>query len=208
MKISSVLNKPIHITPKFPKENEQLCPKCDGTGWLYIENDNGEKYINKCRDCYDGIITLCEKCGKPKRGICMDRECRAKHEVEEELNRFNKSIKYTLDNCPKESCEMYYSELYDYNEGYDSFLDWIDDYEKENDTKVKYVWGTQRIPFTLDCDSMIEYVLEESYEDAYTHIIKEERAKLEIACDEFVKAHNGILDTYSVDYDVCILLEE
>lgn len=208
MKVSSVLNKPIHITQKVPKENEQLCHKCDGTGWLYIENDNGEKYISKCSDCYDGILTLCDRCGKPKRGMCMDSECRVKREAEAELNRFNKAKKYTCKNCPKESCEMYYSELYDYNEGYDYTLDWIDDYEKDNDTKVKYVWGTKRIPFTLDCDSMIEYALEESYEDTIDRINDEERAKLEVACDEFVKAHDGSLDTYNVDYDICILLEE
>lgn len=208
MKISSVLNKPIHITPKIPKENEQLCNKCDGTGWLYIENDNGEKYIEKCRECYDGIITLCEACGKTRHGICIDSSCRAKRESEEELNRFNNAKKYTLENCPKEYCEFYYSDLYDYGEGYDSNLDWIDDYESENGEKVKYVWGTSKITFSLDCDCMISNALEETYEDACDRVIEEERVKLEKACNEFVKAHNGILDSYCVNYNVCILLED
>ena len=43
--------------------------------------------------------------------------------------------------------------------------------------------------------------IEDSYEDAYEHVNEKELEKLQIAYNEFVKAHHGFLDTYDIDYE-------
>lgn len=192
----------IEFPVRTPKENEVVCDMCHGTGWLI----NKEKaYFTQCNNCNHGVLNVCKECGDiSKNTMCWKLACRKKREYENEIIRKEKAKKYTLENCPKESCEMFYSECYDYDEGYDSNLDWIDSLDEED--KPSYVWGTSRVKFSLDAYDIISNAIEDSFEDAFDRVDELALNKLQIACDEFVKAHDGRLDVYYVDYDVCIEL--
>lgn len=202
------------ILPKTPKENERLCDVCGGTGWL-LDKENG--FIEQCR-FHNGLIRICEHCGEDIRygSMCNNIACqrlrkkeRKIEELKYEQNRVNNAKHYTLDNCPQEYKEFFYNETYGYGNGYFYDIRDLEDYCKDYDIEMpKYVWGTSKQEITLDAYDFVSQALEESYEDAFDHVNEEELDKLQMACDEFIKAHNGSLDTYYVNYDVCIDLEE
>jgi hypothetical protein len=212
------ITKPITMMPHNPKDNnETICPVCGGIGWL----NEDDKWIVKCEHCNNGIVPKCVYCGQPMKlekysWTCINPNCDCEkinakiyedQKIEEEKNRYNKAIHYTINNVPKESSEMFYSDEYSYNEGFFDDIDELIDCCKDNDAEIpNYIWCTKRILFQLDATDFIDNALEDSYEDAYEHVDKKELDKLQIACDEFVKAHHGFLDTYDIDYSKCVEL--
>ncbi len=200
--MKKLIGKKFEFRPRTPKENEMLCPTCDGIGWLESE----EGYLQKCRDCYDGIIELCSRCGKPKRGMCMDEECRAKRESEQEKSRYDKAKKYTLKTAPSESIIMYYSDVYGNNEGYFSEIEYLVDYCNDEGIKVpEYVWGTYETQISLDAHDIIEDACEELWEGAYDSIGSKDITELEDFLNNWCEKQTGTR-TYTADYNCCILI--
>ena len=201
--MNKLTGKKFEFLPKIPKENEMLCPTCDGIGWLESE----EGYIQRCRDCCDGIIDLCPNCGKPMHGMCMNEECRAKHEAEQEKLRYDKAQKYTDETAPSESKIMFYSDVYEYNEGYFSEIRNLVDYCHDEGIKVPdYVWGTHETQISLDAHDIIEDACEELWEGAYDSIGSKDIAELEVFLDNWCANQTGTR-TYTVDYSCCILIK-
>ena len=199
-----IIKKPVTLQPKTPKENEELCSHCNGIGWL-----QGEGYIEQCRDCYGrGVINLCPDCHKPIRGMCMESECSSKREQIAEENRFNKATKYTLDTVPKEHSEMFFSEVYGYNNGYFEDIDDLIDYcYCDNIEPPKYVWGTDKSMIRLDAYDIVSSACEELHEDAYSNISDVDIEEMQDFLDEWCKGQTGTT-TYDVNYKYCILIEE
>ena len=152
--LEKINGKKIELMPKIPKENEKLCDTCDGIGWLY---DKEKGFIEKCRDCYVGVIHLCHICHKPVRGMCMNKDCRAIRDAESEEKALSKAIKAEYKDVPLEHKEMLYSESYGYNEGYFSDIDELIEYCEGNDIEVpKHVWSTAKTELSIDAENIIE----------------------------------------------------
>lgn len=130
--MNKLTGKKIELLPKIPKENEMLCPSCDGIGWL--ENENGN--LIRCQDCYNGIITLCSDCGSPVRGICANEKCVKQREIDCEKSRYNKAQKYTLKTVPIENTYMFYSNIYGENDGFFSELEDLIEYCNDNNIQI------------------------------------------------------------------------
>jgi hypothetical protein len=203
--ISKIGDRKISITPKNLKENEKHCDKCDGTGWLYVEKEN-EKYIERCPVCDNGIIHICPDCGNEtgKSTWCNNESCRRKRDEESESRLYEKAVKYTLENVPKEYCEYFFTDTYGYDNGYFTDIDSLEDYCKDNDIDIpKFIWGTSSKSLSIDADNIVSNELEEWYEDAFDRVDGNELAKLQIALDDFCK-NCGVGDCYEVNYKVCI----
>ncbi len=200
--MNKLTGKKFEFRPKVPKENEMLCPTCDGIGWL----ESGEGYLQKCSKCCDGIIDLCPNCGKPKHGICMNEECRAKVETEREKSRYDKAQKYTLETASSKSTIMYYSDIYGSNEGYFSEIEDLVDYCNDEGIKVPdYVWGTYETQISVDAYDIIENACQDLWEGAYDSIGSKDIAELEDFLDNWCANQTGT-KTYTVDYRCCILI--
>lgn len=198
-----LIGEKIEILPKTPKENQKLCDRCGGTGWLY---DRERGFLEPCRDCYNGVIDLCPRCHNPKRGICINRECRDFFDKQSEQKRYDKAIKVSFDDAPKECKEMLYSECYGYNEGYFTDVEEFIDYCQDNEIEIpKYVWGTEKIKPFVSADSIVEDACENLHEDAYSNICGID--ELQEFLEKWWGKQSGI-DTFLVNYEYAILLNE
>lgn len=210
MSISKIGDRKISFSPKVPKENEKLCDECGGIGWLYVEQADSSKYIEKCHNCDDGIVHICPECGNEtgRSSWCNNEMCRTDREYKAEQNRYDKATKYTLKNCPEDSCKMFFSDDYGYDNGYFTDLDSLEDYCNDNDIPVpKYIWGTTEKSLSMDAESIVVNALEEWYEDAFDRVDDTELRELQVALDKFCD-NCGVGRCYEVDYKTCILIGE
>lgn len=203
--LESILGKKIELLPKVPKENEKLCEICDGVGWL---QDTQQGYIEKCRNCYDGIIMLCHYCGKPTMGLCNSPECRTEIEQEIEDMKYERAIKCSYAECPDCRKIMMYSDSYGYNEGYFVGFDELIDYCESEDIPVPdYCWSTTQIDMSMDAESLIENACQNLYDGAEDHISDEDRKELQDFLDRWCEKQSNT-STYSVDYKYAIKIEK
>lgn len=188
------ITKPITLQSHIPTDkNECECPICGGIGWL----NNNDKYIEKCPYCINGIVKKCEYCGQPMIFNSYNKE----------TERYNRATHYNINSPEINNMDWFYSDLYGDN-GYFSEIGDIIDYCNDRNEKIpKYIWCTKIIPFSIDATDIIDRCLEKSYEDAMDNINDKELNKLQTACNNFVEAHHGRLDTYEVDYTKCIDLK-
>lgn len=210
MGVSKIGDRKISFSPKVPKENEKLCDKCGGIGWLYVEKEDGSKYIEKCTVCDNGIIHICPECGNEtgRSFICNNRSCRDKREAKNEQRRYEKATKYTFGSCPKDSCKMFFSDTYGYDNGYFDDLDSLEDYCNDNDIPVpEYIWGTTEKSLSMDAYDIVSNKLEDWYEDAIDRIDDKCLQELQKAFDKFCD-ECGVGNCYDVDYRTCILIGE
>jgi len=168
--------------------------KCSECGMYFLRKTDADK-------CCSNSTKLCEDCGceipKNHYYVVCD-ECRTKRESKKELERYNKSTKYTFENVPKESIGHMFNELYPFNDGYMYDTDDVEEYG------ITYVYGTKRVSPSYDVSDMIESMLEDSFEDANEQADSIERDKLQLAIDTFINNHHGSLDHFEVDYSVVI----
>lgn len=210
MGVSKIGDRKISFSPKVPKENEKLCDKCGGIGWLYVEKEDGSKYIEKCTVCDNGIIHICPECGNEtgRSFICNNRSCWDKREAENERKRYEKAKKYTFESCPEDSCKMFFLDLYEYDNGYFDDLDNLKDYCNDNDIPVpEYIWGTTEKSLSMDAYDIVSNKLEDWYEDAFDRIDDKWLQELQKALDKFCD-ECGVGNCYDVDYRTCILIDE
>lgn len=202
--MNGLINKTVTLKPRIPSENEALCQHCEGVGWI-----SGDGFIERCNHCYgSGTIQLCPECHKPMCGVCMEMDCRKKREQVAEESRFNKSVKYTLDTIPKEHSEMYFSEVYGYDDGYFGDIDDLLDYcQSENIKPPAYVWGTDKTMLSLDAMDVVSDACEELHEGAFDSISSEDIKEVQDFFDKWCKRQAGTA-TYSVNYSYCILIDD
>jgi len=175
----------IQMLPKKVGENQESCPTCGGTGWLF---DNKEGYIQQCSTCYmAGVINLCEICGKPKRGICTNRSCQEERDRINELIKLSKAIRCNYDDVPEDQKEMLYSPSYGYNEGYFTETEELIEYCEEEEIEIpEYVWSTSRIDLSMDAYTILENACNDLHEEALGSVdnIDELQKYLDAWCDK------------------------
>lgn len=200
--LEKLIGQKIELLPKVPKDNEKLCNICGGTGWLY---EKGRGFIEKCHNCYNGVLQLCEICHEPVRGMCMNEDCRNHWEAERENRLLSKAIITSYDDVPNEYKEMMYSDSYPYNEGCFTDIEELIEYCNDEDIPLpEYVWSTQKIPLSIDASSIIESACEELHEDAYENITDED--ELQELLDNWCDKQSGV-DSYSVNYKYAIRID-
>lgn len=185
--------------PNTPKENQKLCEMCDGIGWL--RNDK-KGMIEKCPECFNGIIHVCPICQSKMNGLCMSESCQDLREFHKEQKRLEKAIIGDFSEVPPESMEMLYSERYGYQEGFFSEMDELLEYCEENDVDVpEYVWSTTKRGISISADDILEQACEELHEDARDRLVGED--ELQKFLDEWCKKQAGA-ESYEVDYKYAI----
>lgn len=173
--------------------------KCGNCGLVYSAREWAEQCCKPEK---------CEKCGKEipyKTMWSLCDACRKEKEIEDEQQRFYKAQKYTLANCPKEKCQMMYSDVYTYNEGFFSDIEELKGFCSWKGIKLPdYVYCTREQKFSIDVDAMLENSCEELHEDAYENLdgVEELRSYIEDWC----KKQSGATTFYR-DQNAVILLE-
>ena len=138
----------------------------------------------------------------------MCDKCRIEKEKEQELERFSKAQHYSIKECPPERCEMMYSDSYDYNEGYFSEIEELEEYCEDNDIKMPdYVWCTSSHQLNIDIDSMVENECEDLHEDAYEWIAQKDIEELRTFVNGWCEKQTGTR-TFYVDYSAVIVLDK
>lgn len=202
--LEKVIGMKIELKTKTPKQGEEICNVCGGTGWMY-NKEYGT--IIKCKDCYDGVITVCEKCGKPTRGSCNSYNCVIDRAKKREEERLSKAIKANYEDVPAEHKEMMYHELFPNNYGYFSdFEEFVEYCEGEGIELPAYVWSTEKTKLTIDADSIVSNACDELHEDAYDNIGEADIKELQELLNNWCSKQTGT-DTYSVDYRYAITLK-
>ena len=192
-----------HILPdtleKDLMDNEEVCPICKGLGVVLDNNIYGIKgdtseaakkslfpynhqAIKFCPNCYNGVIRLCEYCGKQlPRGIL---KCTCEQQIEKEKEEKKIEYQETIEKAKEIDIESVSTYLYD--EQTDHYFaeieDFIDEYKDntdyENDKEMlenlpEVLWVCSKAEISMDADSIIENACDELHEDARDYISDE-----------------------------------
>lgn len=202
------------------QDNEAICPVCYGLGVVLDNNIYGIKgdtsevarksmfpynhqAIKFCPNCYNGVIRLCEYCGKQlPRGIL---KCTCEQQIEKDKEE--KKIKYqeTIEKAKEidiesvstylydEQTDHYFAEIEDFVDEYKDNTDYGNDEEMlENLPEV--LWVCSKAEISIDADSIIENACEELHEDARDSVSDEK--ELQEVLDKWCEKQTGTITYY------------
>lgn len=202
------------------QDNEEICPVCHGLGVVLDNNIYGIKgdtseaakksmfpynhqAIKFCPNCYNGVIRLCQYCGKQISKMYIDKcDCeqyKAKEEEEKRIKYQEKISKAEEVDIKDIDSEIWFydEQTDDYFYDVDSFVDaYKDSDEYESDEEMinnlpEVLWLTDPVDISIDADSIIESYCEELHEDAFDNISGEDRKELQNMLDEWCKKQTG-----------------
>jgi len=75
------------------KENQELCPDCEGRGFNVDEDG-----IIICRRCRDGIIKKCGYCGEEIKSICSCKESQEERILKKKEDATKRPLGYLVEN--------------------------------------------------------------------------------------------------------------
>lgn len=206
------------------QDNEEICPVCHGLGGvidnnLYgIKGDTSEsakksmfpynhQAIKFCPNCYNGVIRLCEYCGKPLPRCTSRCDCeryKTKEKEEKRIKYQEKISKAEEVNIKDIDSDMWFydEQTVDYFSDIDSFVDaYKDSDEYESDEEMmnnlpEVLWLTDSVDISMDADWIIETACEELHEDVSENISGEDRKELQDMLDEWCKKQTGTRTIY------------
>lgn len=200
-------------------------PACHGLGVVISNNIYGIKgdtseaakklifpynhhAIKFCPNCYNGVIRLCQYCGKqiPNGSIdrCNCEQYKAKEEEEKRIKYQEKISKAEEFDIKNVDLDMYFydEQTDDYFSDIDSFVDVYKNFnEYESDEEMmnnfpEVLWLTDPVDISMDAYSIIESACEELHEDAEANISSEDRKELQNILDEWCKKQTGTKTLY------------
>lgn len=219
-----------HILPGILEKdltgNEEICPVCHGLGVKMWNNPYGIKgdtskeakrsmfpykhqSLLPCPNCYNGVVNLCEYCGKqlPKGKTKCD--CKQQKEKDEEEQR----IKYqeTIDKAKEidlrdasyyiydEQSDKYFTDegefvdyyLQEYKDGSGGCSNFNEFFEYE---VPKVLWNCEEVKISIDADYIIDNACEELHEDARDNISDEK--ELQEFLDKWCAKQGGTTTYY------------
>lgn len=206
------------------QDNEEICPICHGLGVVLDDNVYGIKgdtsevakksrfpynhqAIKFCPNCYNGVIRLCEYCGKqlPRNTSKCDCEQYKAKEIEEKRIKYQEKIsKAEEDNIKDINLDMWFydEQTNDYFSEIESFVDAYKDFDEyESDEEImknlpEVLWLTNSVDISMDANSIIENACEELHEDASENISGEDRKELQNMLDKWCKKQTGTRTVY------------
>lgn len=206
------------------QENEEICSICHGLGVVIDNNVYGIKgytsevakksmfpynhqAIKFCPNCYNGVIELCEYCGKPlprNTSRCDCEQYKAKIDDENRIKYREKISKAEEVDIKDIASEMWFydEQADDYFSDIDYFVDVykdFDEYESDEDMMnnlPEVLWLTNSVDISMDADWIIENACEELHEDASENISGEDRKELQDMLDDWCKKQTGTRTVY------------
>lgn len=224
----NVLEEIKNILPDTLKKdlenNEEICPVCHGLGIVVSNNVYGIKgdtseaakksmfpynhqAIKFCPNCYNGVIKLCEYCGKTlPRGTskCDCEQYKVKAEEESGIKyqeKISKAEEVDIKNIDSEmwfydeQTDDYFSDIESFVDAYRDF-DEYGSYEEMINNLPEVLWLTDSVDITMDVDQIIESACEELHEDAYENISYEDRKELQDMLDKWCSKQTGTRTVY------------
>lgn len=218
----------INILPdmleKDLQDNENICPVCNGLGVVLDNNVYGIKgdtseaakksmfpynhqAIKFCPNCFNGVIRLCEYCGKPlprSTSRCSCEQYKAKEEGENRIKYQEKISRAEEVDIKDIDSEMWFydEQTDDYFSDIDYFVDAYKDSEeyKSEEEMInnlpEVLWLTDPVDISLDADWIIENACEELHENASENISGDNRKELQNMLDEWCKKQTGTRTVY------------
>ena len=212
MSLSEEIKKVLPNTlEKDLQDNEAICPTCHGLGVIAVHNKYGIKgdtseiakrehfpYDHQsvwlCPNCYNGVIKLCEYCGKPFRKGSLQCNCEQVKERrrEAEAKKYNEIILKAKE-IPESSVEtmLYCEENDEYYDSTDDFLEAY--YEDEFGTRPEILWVCSESSISLDAYDIVSTACEELHEDAAENC---EIKELQGILDNWCKEQTGAITYY------------
>ncbi len=215
------------ILIKDLKENERICPTCNGLGMRIEDNiygiksdssEAGRKYhfpykhqaLSFCQSCFNGVQRLCPYCGQPyKNQAYLHCDCEEQKKVDEEerIKKWNEKVSKAVLVDEKDVDTMLYCEEFD--KYYDTVDDFVDDYvcnhkEDGNERPVRLrVTSVETI--SIDAYDIVRDACEDLHEDAMDNISSEDFTRLQNFLDEWCKDQAGTT-TYYPCYEQYVLI--
>lgn len=206
------------------QENEEICPVCHGLGVVIdnniygIRGDTSEaakklmfpynhQAIKFCPNCYNGVIGLCEFCGRqlPKGKLKCGCEQRKEIDDEERKIKYQETIakakEIAVENLPEETW-LYDEQTDDYFSDIDYFVDAYkdnEDFETEEqmvENLPPVLWVCKSVDIEMDAYSIIENACEELHEDALDSISYDDKKELQKLLDEWCSKQTGTKTAY------------
>lgn len=215
------------ILIKDLKENERICPTCNGLGMRIEDNiygikgdssEAGRKYhfpykhqaLSFCQNCFNGVQRLCPYCGQPyKNQAYLHCDCEEQKKVDEEerIKKWNEKVSKAVLVDEKDVDTMLYCEEFD--KYYDTVDDFVDDYvcnhkEDGNERPVR-LWVTSVETISIDAYDIVRDACEDLHEDAMDNISSEDFTRLQNFLDEWCKDQAGTT-TYYPCYEQYVLI--
>ena len=215
-----------HILPdtleKDLMDDEEICPICHGLGVVLDNNIYGIKgdtseaakrshfpynhqAIKFCPNCYNGVIRLCEYCGKmlPRGRLKCDCKQQKAKDKEEVRIKYQKTlekakevdIKLVSSYLYNENTEKYFSGIEDFIDVYENEID-FENYEEMLANLPEVLWVCSEEDISMDADYFIASACEELHEDAEDNISYEDRKELQQLLDEWCKKQSGTKTYY------------
>lgn len=215
-----------HILPdtleKDLMDNEEVCPVCKGLGVVLDNNIYGIKgdtseaakksmfpynhqSIKFCPNCYNGVIRLCEYCGKPLPRARLKCDCEQQIKKDEEEKR----VKYQEIIAKAKEVDIKSVSTYLYDEQINRYFaeieDFVDEYRDntyyENDEEMlenlpEVLWVCSKAEISMDADSIIENACDELHEDAYDTISDKDIEELQGFLDKWCEKQTGATTYY------------
>lgn len=204
------------------EDNQIICTTCKGFGVVKRKNQFGikeklsdEKYATTinwydneaftfCPDCYNGVVTLCEYCGKPiKKGYISKCDC--EQYLQKERNLELKKKEEIISKAKVVDIANVKTQLY--CEENDKYYDpkevecFFDDFYNEEVPKI--LWVTRSADISLDASNIIEDACQDLYEEASENCDYEGLQKV---LDDWCSKQSGTT-TYYPDYEEYVLTE-
>lgn len=155
------------------EEDEIICPECKGLRFVYIQK-NGKGYIESCRRCHTGKLTVCKYCGKANKSWCDCKEAQEERYNDFRLKQAQKELE-AYHKAEKIDCKDY--------EGYfilseDDFVkdssdleEWLYERLVEGEDVPEYLWAVEGVPhFSIDLKDVVSDKCEDGYEDMYSRL--------------------------------------
>lgn len=206
------------------QDNEEVCPVCNGLGVVVdnniygIQGDTSEAAkksifpynhhtIKFCPNCYNGVIRLCEYCGKslPKGKLKCDCEQQKEIDEEERIDKYQEIIakakEIAIENLPEDTW-IYDEQTDDYFSDIDYFVDAYkdnEDFETEEqmlENLPPVLWVCKSVDIEMDAYSIIESACEELHEDAMDSISNKDKEELQKLLDEWCSKQAGTKTAY------------
>lgn len=200
-------------------DNEAICPVCNGTGVVKRNNVYGIKgdtseiakqkhfpynhqSLSLCPNCYNGVVKLCEFCGRQISREYINR-CNCEQyklkEAEEKRIKYqdtiNKATEISLCNASDfiydEKADRYFideSEFADYY--WDLYQEGVHDcknFEEYFQREIpKVLWNCTKTEISINANDILEQACEDLHEDAYENVdnIKELQEYLDNWCSK------------------------
>ena len=210
------------------QDNEAICPTCSGLGIVAFHNRYGiegdiseiakkfrlpydRQALSFCPDCFNGVIKLCEYCGKPfrKGWLACDCEHYQEQKRQEKATKYQETIAkakavdiksvttYLYDEETDnyfpddgEFAEYYWQRYFDNKSDYHSF----DEYFEQKVPSV--LWVCSESSISINVYDTVENACEELHEEAMDSIGSKDMKDLQTMIDDWCGKQTGTLTYY------------